>query len=356
VVDIKKRILITGAGGSPATNFVRSLRAAPEKMELVGTDCNKYYLMRVETDKKFLIPLAKEGDYLDVLNQIIEENRLEFLHVQNDVEMSVISENREKLDINKFLPSKETIKTCLNKMATHRKWVSAGIKQPRTLIIHDEADLKFALKEFDGSTWIRDTSGAGGRGSLPAYNFKIANAWLDLHDGWGKYTAAECLTAQSTTWQSIWNEGELVVAQGRKRMYWELSKLALSGVTGVTGTGVTISDKDVDRVAQEAILAVDSSPHGIFSVDITYDKEGELNPTEINIGRFFTTHGFFTRAGLNLPYIFVKLAYGEPIPKIRRKINPLPSGLAWIRGMDFLPVLTTLDEINSNVMRRGRGG
>ena len=351
-----KRILITGVGGSPAVNFVRSLRAIPERMEFVGTDCNKYYLMRAEADKKFLIPRAKEGDYIDVLNQIIEENRLEFLHVQNDVEISVISEKREKLNINTFLPSKETIRTCLDKMATYRKWVVAGIKQPRTLIIKDEGDLKFALEEFDGKIWIRDTVGAGGRGSLPTDNFKVASFWLDLQDGWGKYTAAECLTPQSTTWQSIWNEGDLVVAQGRKRLYWELDKLTLSGVTGVTGTGVTVSDKELDIVAQEAIFAVDSNPHGIFSVDLTYDKEGDINPTEINIGRFFTTHGFFTRAGLNMPYIFVKLAYGEPIPKMRRKINPLPSGLAWIRGMDFVPILTTLDEINSNVMRRGRGG
>ncbi len=346
-----KRILITGAGGSAAANFVRSLRVAPERMELVGTDCNKYHIMRAETDKRFLIPLAKEKDYIDVLNQITDENRLEFLHVQNDVEISVISENREKLKINTFLPSKGTIRTCLNKMDTYIKWVSAGIKQPKTMIINDKADLKSALKEFDGNIWIRDTFGAGGRGSLPTRNFKIASAWLDLHDGWGKYTAAECLTPQSTTWQSIWSDGELVVAQGRKRMYWELSKLTLSGVTGATGTGVTVSDKEVDRVAQEAIFAVDSNPNGIFSVDLTYDKDGEVNPTEINIARFFTTHEFFTRAGLNMPYIFVKLAYGEPIPKIKRKINPLPSGLAWIRGMDFVPILTTLDEIKSTVVQ-----
>jgi len=67
--------------------------------------------------------------------------------------------------------------------------------------------------------------------------------------------------------------------------------------------------------------------------------------TEINIARFFTTHLFFTQAGLNMPHIFVRLAFGEEPPEFGRKLNPLPSGLAWIRGMDMEPVLTDVSAI-----------
>jgi len=344
-----KRILVTGAGGSPATNFVRSLKAAPEKIYMVGTDCDKFYLMRAETNKRFLVPKANEKDYIDILNQIIEENKLEFLHVQNDVEMSVISEKRDKLDINLFMPSKDTVKICLNKLESYKRWTKAGIKQPKTMIISNEGDLKKAFEEFGDKIWIRNTSGAGGSGSLATSDIKIAKAWLDFKEGWEKYTVAECLTPNSITWQSIWKDGELVVAQGRKRLYWELSKLAPSGISGVTGTGITFSDSKLDKIAKQAIFAIDRNPNGIFSVDLTYDKEGVPNPTEINIGRFFTTHEFFTRAGLNMPYIYVKLAYGEKMPPISKKINPLPDNLAWIRGVDFIPILTTMDEIDANV-------
>ncbi len=47
-----------------------------------------------------------------------------------------------------------------------------------------------------------------------------------------------------------------------------------------------------------------------------------------------------------MPYIYVKLGYNEELPKIERKINPLPTNLVWIRGVDFIPILTTIDEIN----------
>ena len=82
---------------------------------------------------------------------------------------------------------------------------------------------------------------------------------------------------------------------------------------------------------------------------MTYDKKGVPNPTEINISRFFTTVYFFTKAGLNLPEIFKNIAlYGE-FPHLKKKINPLPNGLIWIRGMDREPVLTTEEKIEQEL-------
>ena len=261
------------------------------------------------------------------------------------MEMEAISENREKLPIALFLPSKETVRICLNKLESYKRWEEAGIKQPKTMLINGENDLTLAFAKFGNKIWLRDTTGAGGRGSLPATDFKVAKSWLDFKEGWGKYTAAECLEPNSVTWMSIWNEGELVVAQGRERLYWELSKISPSGVTGATGGGVTMSDPLVDDIAMKAVFAIDKKPNGIFSVDLTYDNTGIPCPTEINIGRFFTTHEFFTRAGLNMPYLFVKMAFGETVTAPEKRINPLPTDLVWIRGMDFLPVLTTSKKI-----------
>ena len=122
-------------------------------------------------------------------------------------------------------------------------------------------------------------------------------------------------------------------------MKWELADRSPTGITGVTGVGMTVSDPQIDSVALAAIRAVDARPQGIFSVDMTVDAAGVPNPTEINIGRFFTTSLFFAQAGLNMPYIFTRLALGEEPPPIERKINPLPSGLLWVRGMDREPRL-----------------
>ncbi len=351
-----KRILVTGAGGSPSANFIRSLRAANEEYCIIGTDADKYYLQRAEVDRRYLAPLANDPKYIDFLNYIIEKEEVEFVHAQNDVEVSFLSENREKIKAKTFFPAKETVKILQDKFESFKLWEKAGIKVPKTQLITQDTDLGVLLDEMGGSMWLRAISGAGGRGSLPVYDVKSAKNWLDFQEkngSWnGNFTASELLEPETVTWMSLWKDGELVVAQGRKRLYWELAKISPSGVTGATGTGLTYSSEELDDIARRAVLAVDDKPDGLFGVDMAYDKNGVPNPTEINIGRFFTTHEFFTQAGLNMPEMFVKLGYNESVPVLEKNTNPLPDGLVWIRGMDFLPVLSDINTVDAAVAER----
>ncbi len=351
-----KRILVTGAGGSPSANFIRSLRAANEEYCIIGTDADKYYLQRAEVDRRYLAPLANDPKYIDFLNYIIEKEEVEFVHAQNDAEVSFLSENREKIKAKTFFPAKETVKILQDKFESFKLWEKAGIKVPKTQLITQDTDLGVLLDEMGGSMWLRAISGAGGRGSLPVYDVKSAKNWLDFQEkngSWnGNFTASELLEPETVTWMSLWKDGELVVAQGRKRLYWELAKISPSGVTGATGTGLTYSSEELDDIARRAVLAVDDKPDGLFGVDMAYDKNGVPNPTEINIGRFFTTHEFFTQAGLNMPEMFVKLGYGESVPVLEKNTNPLPDGLVWIRGMDFLPVLSDMNTVDATVAER----
>lgn len=355
-----KRVLVTGAGGSAATNFIRSLRQAPEEFYIVGSDASEYYLMRAETDARYLVPSATEPDFLAVINEIIRRESVELVHLQSDVEVNFFSENRESVMARTFLPAKDTVRLCQDKYLSYRRWHDAGLKVAQTLLVENDEDLRCAFEEFGGSVWLRATTGAGGRGSLPARDYDTARTWLDLQKGWGHFTAAELLEPSSVTWMSIWHQGELVVAQGRRRLYWELGKIAPSGVSGATGGAVTYSDPGLDEIAIAAVRAIDTRPEGLFGVDLTYDRSGTPNPTEINIGRFFTTHHFFTELGLNMPYIFAKLAFGEAPPAVAEKLNPLRDGMVWIRGIDFIPVLSSMDEMADRrralrELRRGLG-
>lgn len=345
-----KRILVTGAGGSPAVNFTRSLREAPEEFYLVGTDANKYYLTRAEVDARYLVPSVSDPLYLPILNHLIEKEGIEFVHAQNDGEVNFLSEHRGEINAKVLFPAKETVKICQDKFQSFEKWEAAGIKVPKTFIIKNKTDLKKAFDDLGGKMWVRAISGAGGRGSLPVYDIPTAEKWLDFQKGWdGSFSASELLQPDTITWMSIWHDGKLVVAQGRRRLFWELSKISPSGVTGATGGGETVSDPELDKIAEQTVRAIDSKPEGLFGVDLAYDKDGIPNPTEINIGRFFTTHQFFTELGVNMPYIFVKLAYGESLPPIKRKLNPAPNNMVWVRGIDFEPVLSSMADIDKAV-------
>jgi carbamoyl-phosphate synthase large subunit len=341
-----RRILVTGAAGAPALNYVRSLRMSPEEYYLIGVDSSRYQLAAAETDEAHLVPRAIDDDYITVLNQIIDETGAELVFAQPDAEVRVLSERRHELRAPMFLPSPETVSLCHDKYQTFRSWRSAGITVPDTVLVESRVDLDDVMDQH-GDIWLRPATGAAGSGAFHTSDRGQAVSWLDSQNGWGRYTAAAYLSPDSVTWQSIWKDGHLVVAQGRKRLQWEFADRAPSGITGVTGVGLTVSDPAVDAVAMASVRSVDDNPGGIFSVDMTYDRDGFPNPTEINIGRFFTTSLFFTVAGLNMPYIFTRLAFGEEPPPVEKRINPLPPGLMWVRGMDREPLLLRPEDVES---------
>jgi len=299
-----------------------------------------------------VVPPATDPDYPSTILRLLEKTRPDFLHAQNDFEVRAISRLRAQINalgIGIFLPQESTVENCVNKYFSYEIWRKAGLKVPKTILLTNVEDLMRSFDELGDTIWIRAIEGGGGQGALPTDDFEFARRWIDRFNGWGQFTAAELLSKRSVTWLSIWHEGELVVAQGRQRRNWNFGNRAISGVTGITGVAETVSDTDVDRTAQDAIFSIDARPHGIFGVDMTYDYSGSPNITEINIGRFFTTVHFFTQAGLNMPAIYANLGLGQGMPPLERKVNPLPSGLIWIRGMDKEPVMTSVAELEDKV-------
>lgn len=342
------KILIGGSGGAPSNNFIRSLRESSRNDYLIGMSCIPSDLFLADTEEKHLVPYAVAPEYPQAILRLLQKTQPDFLHLQNDFEVLAISRLRDQvqsLGVKLFLPASDTVENCVDKYESYKIWSQSGIKVPETILLHTPEDLKLAFEKFGQKVWVRAVTGGGGRWALPTDNFDFGKLWIDRFQGWGESTAAACLTPQSITWLSIWYEGELVVAQTRRRRSWNFGNRTLSGVTGITGVAETCSDGIVDQVAQDAILAIDHKPHGIFGVDMTYDQEGCPNPTEINIGRFFTTHYFFTKAGLNMPEIYCNIVLDGKFPTLERKINPLPNGLVWIRGMDVEPVMTTVQEM-----------
>jgi carbamoyl-phosphate synthase large subunit len=342
--------LIGSAGGAPSNNFVMSLRESGDRDHLIGMCAVPSDLMLADVDERYVVPYATAPDYFQRLQQVITKSRPDLIHAQHDFEVRELSRRRAEITAmgaKLFLPDAETVENCVDKARSYEIWKRAGLTVPETLLVTDEAVLREAFQRFGGKVWLRATEGGGGKGALPADDFEFARMWIQRFKGWGSFTAAECLTPNSITWLSIWYQGELVVAQTRRRLSWNFGDRTLSGVTGVTGVGETCSIPLVDETSMATIAAIDKKPHGIFAVDMTYDQQGRPNPTEINIGRFFTTHHFFTKAGVNFPKIYRDLALEGRFPTLPRKINPLPDGLLWIRGMDVPPLLTTVDALRA---------
>jgi hypothetical protein len=350
------KILIAGAGGAPTEGVINSLLLSDRKETILGMGSEPTDVVLSNAHQKFYVPYADAPEYKEALLKLLKEEKPDLVHFQNDLEIFHASKFRDEITATGtkiFMPTHEVIDTCVHKYKTYLKCREAGVKVPTNLMINDVEDLRKAFSDLgdkDGKIWLRASSiGGGGKGALPTNNFDFAKNWIDRYAGWGDFVAAEMLTPDTVTWLSIWYEGELVVAQTRIRKGWTHGNRTVSGVTGVTKVGQTFSNSEVDRISFDTIKAVDNKPHGIYGVDMTYDKDGVPNPTEINISRFFTTVLFFTEAGLNMPLIFKDLALYNQFPTLEKKINPLEDGLLWLRGMDTKPRLMKQNEIGEEI-------
>ena len=326
--------------------------------EIIGMGSDTTDLVLSKASRRYIVPYADSPEYKTQLRKLLLHEKPDLVHFQNDLEIYEASKLRSDIvstGTGLYMPSHDVISTCVNKYETQKKWSAEGIKVPRNILIRNERDLYGAfdkLGDDQGRIWLRASSiGGGGKGALPTNDPTFAKGWIDRYNGWDDFVAAEMLSPDTVTWLSIWYHGELVVAQTRVRKGWTHGNRSASGVTGVTKVGQTFSDPTVDGVAMDAIRVIDSEPHGIYGVDMAYDFSGFPNPTEINISRFFTTVLFFTEAGLNMPKIFKDIALHNEFPVLNRRVNPLPDGLLWLRGMDTLPQLTTENELNDSLLQ-----
>jgi carbamoyl-phosphate synthase large subunit len=347
-------IAIGGAGGAPSEGVIYSLKCADETDLIYGLGSEKFDLILSDADNKFLIPYASEPNYKEKLLSFLNSYKPDLIHFQNDSEIYEVSQIREeilKTGTKLFMPDHQVIDTCVHKHKTYLAFKDFGLPVPLNILINDVENLTEAFRTLgdnNGFIWLRSASiGGGGKGAVKTNDLEFAKQWINRFEGWGSFLAAQLLSEKTATWQSIWYEGELVVAQSRARQGWVHSSRSMSGVTGVTKIGVTIDDSKLNSLAINAVMAVSDKPHGIFGVDFTYDQFGMPNPTEINISRFFTTIRFFTEAGLNMPEIFKNLALKAEFPQLDKKINPLTPGLSWIRSMDKSPKLIPFNKIDS---------
>lgn len=337
-----RRILVTGAGGSAGMNFILSLRLAPEPIYIVGTDISKYHLELSKADVNYLVPRFHDSEYIDTINKIIKKEKIEFLHCQPDTELKVISENREKIKAKTFLPNKEAIRIALDKMEFSQHMEKNNIPVAKSFLIIKAEDIKNAIKKLTSigneKMWVRATEGAGSRASLPVINFKQARMWIEYWDRmkdvkYGEFMMSEFLPGKEFAFQSIWKKGELITSQARERIEYLFANRMPSGQSSTPTVAKTVHREDVNRIATKAIRALDKEANGVFCVDLKENKKGIPCVTEINVGRFFTTTLFFSKAGSNMPYYYIKMGFGEQLSDLP-KYNTLPKDLYWIRQID----------------------
>ena len=343
-----RRLIVTGSGGSAGTNFIKSLRLAPEPFYIVGTDISKYYLKLSKADVNYQVNSCYDGIYLNQLNTIIKEEKIEFIHAQPDPEVNVISANRDKLNAKTFLPNHTILPIAYNKFWLNQELQAHKVPCPKSWMVGDKKHLRQIFRQNKSKMWVRAVSGAGSLAALPVTEYKHASMWIEYWGTrgleWKDFMISEYLPNKEYAFQSLWRNGNLITSAARERIEYLFQNRMPSGQSSTPTVAKSVHNKQVNKIATEGILALDFMANGIYCVDLKENKNGVPCITEINVGRFFTTSIFFSLAGCNMPYYYILLAYKEKLPSLP-KYNAVPEGLYWIRQIDCGEVMVKENEL-----------
>ena len=340
----KTKILVGGAGGSAGTNFIQSLRLAKEDFYIVGNDSSKYYAKLSKADKTYVLPLCNSLNYIPALIELIDKEKIDIVHAQPDPEVKVISDNRDLIPAKIFLPSKEAINIAQDKYLFVKKMESECVSVPKTVRFKTPSGLKVYLEHAEGKSWLRASKGAGSLAALPVTNYEQAYMWIEYWRTkgleWEDFIISEFLPGKEYAFQSLWKDGKLITSAARERIEYLFQARMPSGQSSTPTIAKSVHNELVNFHAMRAVKALDENATGVFCVDLKEDKHGVPNVTEINAGRFFTTSLFFSKAGCNMPYYYIKLALGEDLgSEFLPPFNAVGEDLYWIRQIDCRQVL-----------------
>ncbi|MEM4310850.1 MAG: ATP-grasp domain-containing protein [Nitrososphaerales archaeon] len=339
------RILATGAGSVGCINFLRSLSCSPEKFYIVGIDTNEFYLiLNSYLNKRYKAPKREDPSFIDFINHLCSEERVDFIHPNPEPELEILSQNIEKIKAKTLIARKEVVKISRDKYLTYEK-LKGKINMPTTRL-YSEENLEELAREHGFPLWIRARKGAGGRLSLPIYSLEEARKWVEL---WNlkkidkeEFMIQEFLPGKDVAWDSLWFKGKLYASFTRERLFYIYPQLSPSGITGTPTVARTIKDEKVNELCIRAVKNMDSNPSGFYCIDIKYDRENAPKITEVNV-KVHTTLGLWCHLSLkalnldwsyNLPYIYVKAGLEDNLPNEPLGTDILPEDVTLIRHLD----------------------
>ena len=323
-------VLLTGCGAPGAYGIIKCLRKVDErKINIIGVDCDSKAYGQSMVEKFYLIPKASSDDFLNEINKICISEKINVILPLVTKELFVFSKNKncfKKNGISVCVMDEFQLSIANNKALLLNTLKNKNDSIPKFQEVNNLIEFKKAAqylgypeKEFcfkpsisNGSRGFRIVSDKIDKADL-LFNEKPNNTYMTYNEicnilsevnNIPKLVVMEYLPFEEYSVDCLVQNGELIIAIPRLRM-------KMSG--GISINCVTINDEEIIKCCREIcnILRLD----GNIGIQFKKDKNGTAKILEIN-PRLQGTIVLCAAAGVNLPYLGIKLALSEPLPEL----------------------------------------
>ena len=344
------RLLILGAGSAPSNNLIRSLKTGDPSLFIVGCHDDRFVLKKSNADRNYRIPASSQPEFTRALRQIIKTEQIDLLMPDDDENVMMISELRDRLPCRIFLPRRSVIKRCHDKYALTTFLRRRGLPVPSTYPVTALEDIEklFRLLSPKAGLWCRIRRGSGSFGAIPVRNPEQTRSWIKYWQEMrgipeGSFTLSEYLPGRDFCVQCLWKQGTLILSKMAERLSY-IDGGSPSGVSSTPALAKTAFEPRIIKFCAMAIRVLDPGASGVFFIDIKEGANGKAYITEINAGRFATITNIHDLAGkYNMAVTYVRLALGKPVGL--REASDFAEDFYLVRSIDTLPAIVQASEL-----------
>ena len=163
-MNIQKNILVTGAGALLGQGILRLLQISDFSKKIFTADPDPKSSGHWLGDYAILIPKVSQPDYIEFIEKIIIEHKIDAILVGTDVELPILSKHKEsffrKYNCKVIISNEEVINIANNKFLTAEFLKQHHFPFPYSVMANDKDKLKEIEQKFGFPLFAKPSDGA----------------------------------------------------------------------------------------------------------------------------------------------------------------------------------------------------
>lgn len=324
-------VLLTAAGGLGMPSIIDCLKNNYEKrqIKIICTGIHDQPIIHYMADEFYLLPKGNSKNYMDSLLEICKKNKVDVVIPNSAPEILTISKNLHLLRSNKTsatVPVYDSIKKIMSKNETYEILKENKIQVPDFYLVNDEKEFHKAIRNlgyprkpicFKPSDY---TSTGGARGFRI---LKKENSVVDIILGKSDSVQVDYETAMQLFTKSKklnllvmeylpGNEYSVYVLASYGKMLYCIPQLRERLEQSYSFEATVKKNNKISSICTKIVRLLNLNYNA--NIQIKFSQTGQPKVVEIN-PRMGGSIALSAAAGVNLPYLAIKLALKE---KLRR--------------------------------------
>lgn len=296
-------ILSTGTRNKVVQYFKRELEG---KGTVVATDCSNLAPAIYEADKFYIVPRIDAKDYLDIILDICQKEKIDTLFSLIDPELSLISKNIEKfknIGVNPIISDYDKVEMCFNKYEMYKFLRENNFRTAKSYINKEEFYKDLSDGKITFPVFVKPVKGSA------SININKVTSKEELEVLWN---LSDNLMIQEFMNGQEYGVDVYIDIISRKLVSIFLKK-KIKMRAGETDKSLSIKNEELFKLVEEFV--VKAGFKGIIDIDI-FEVDGKYYISEVN-PRFGGGYPFAYEAGVNVPKMILNNINGiENEPEI----------------------------------------